>query len=961
MLALTNLDLTLSNLKNGQSAELQLSAALRVEQNPPGGTNGSLAAAINGNFNFDLTPDLKPASASGKAQLSIFSAGGAFGDFSKLAAGLDCNVTPTEIKQLDLHFQNAGAPLGNLALSGPLDLARMEGSLQVDLQGIDRRLLNLAGAAHGIDFGSTAVSSTNEITLTNSGKTIAATGRFIADKFQVTRAGQSTPALNFGADYAVTVDGTAQTALLHKLTLSGTQDGHPLLSARLSQPMNLAWGNSAGGVGDSALALDLTNLNLTDWRPFLGNAVSAGDVNLQLKLSSQQGGKQLGFDLNSQVNDLAARIGSNQIFQVAVNLAAKGGAVDFKQFSLTAYRLQIIRQNQPLLTASGTGAYNLADASADAQIALEASLAGLDEAFPQPDTTISSGTLKLNGRVTQKQNTQTVIGQLALADFTGQLGKNSFSNFGSTMDVDVSRTPEQIQIQKLNGALTQNGNARGDFALTGTFEPSNQTVQLSAKLSGFNQDGLRPFLEPLLAGKQLVSIAVNGNASVQYAPNSSSAIKADLQVTNLVVRDPKGQFPETPLAAQLQIDTSLQKQSADIHQFRIGLTPTDHAQNRIQLQGKVDFSNPNAVQGDLNLSSDGLDLTRYYDLFAGGAKASWEAVPTTSPASTASAPANQEPAPVNLPLHNFTVAANIRRLYLHEVAITNFQTTAKMDGGHVLVKPFQLVLNGAPASATADLDLSVPGYKYNLNINADQVPLTPLVDTFAPGRQGQLGGTLTAHSQIAGAGVTGMDLKQNLTGQFEVDATNLNLSVLNVRSQILKSLINVVATVPQLLSNPETAVVSLLTRATGLSKGGLMNQLQQSPIETITVQGGARDGRINLQLAVVQSAAFEADATGTIALAPVLTNSTINIPVTILLSRSIAGQLNLAAANTSAGEYVPLPQFFTMTGTLGNPGKKINKFALVGLTVQSVGNSLIQPANGNSSPAGNLLNQLLRR
>ena len=70
--------------------------------------------------------------------------------------------------------------------------------------------------------------------------------------------------------------------------------------------------------------------------------------------------------------------------------------------------------------------------------------------------------------------------------------------------------------------------------------PPTRTVQLSAKLSGFNQDGLRPFLEPLLAGKQLVSIAVNGNASVQYAPNSSSAIKADLQVTNLVVHDPQG-------------------------------------------------------------------------------------------------------------------------------------------------------------------------------------------------------------------------------------------------------------------------------------------------------------------------------------------------------------------------------------------------------------------------------------
>ena len=39
----------------------------------------------------------------------------------------------------------------------------------------------------------------------------------------MTRAGQTTPTLDFSADYAVTVDNTAQTALLHKLTLTGTQ------------------------------------------------------------------------------------------------------------------------------------------------------------------------------------------------------------------------------------------------------------------------------------------------------------------------------------------------------------------------------------------------------------------------------------------------------------------------------------------------------------------------------------------------------------------------------------------------------------------------------------------------------------------------------------------------------------------------------------------------------------------
>ena len=576
----------------------------------------------------------------------------------------------------------------------------MEGQLQVKLQGIDRRLLNLAGAARGIDFGSTAISSTNEITLTKSGKTIAATGRFIADRFQVTRAGQTTPTLDFGADYAVTLDNTAQTALLDKLTLTGTQEGHPLLAARLSEPMSLAWGNNAGRVGDSALDLDVTNLNLADWRPFLGDTVSAGNVNLQMKLSSQQEGRQLGFGLNSQINNLAVRISSHQTFQATVNLQARGQTADFKKFNLGEYQLQISRQNQPLLAINGSGTYDLTDASADAQIVLQASLAGLSEAFPQPGSSVSSGNIELNGRITQKQNAQTITGRLVLANFTGQTGKNSFRDFGSTMDVDVSRTPERIQIKKLTGALTQSGNPGGNFDLTGSYDPAHQTAQLTANLSGFNQDGLRPFLEPLLADKKLVSMAINGNASVQYDPDRSSAIKADLQVTNLVVNDPTGQFPATPLAAKLQIDTTLQNQAADIRQFQIGLTPTDRAQNQIQLQGHVDFSRTNAVQGNLKLSSDSLDLTSYYDLFAGGTNAGGKASLTTAPQAGPVAAANQEPPAINLPLQNFTVAANIARLYLREVAITNLQTTVKLDGSRVSIKPFQLVLNGAPVNAT---------------------------------------------------------------------------------------------------------------------------------------------------------------------------------------------------------------------------------------------------------------------
>ena len=93
----------------------------------------------------------------------------------------------------------------------------------------------------------------------------------------------------------------------------------------------------------------------------------------------------------------------------------------------------------------------------------------------------------------------------------------------------------------------------------------------------------------------------------------------------------------------------------------------------------------------------------------------------------------------------------------------------------------------------------------------------------------------------------------------------------------------------------------------------------------------------------------------------VLTNSTINIPVKISLSQAIAQKLNLTAPTASANSgYVPLPQFLTMTGTIGDPKADKNKLALVGLGVKSIEKSLLNPSGNNPSSVGNLLNQLLK-
>src|SRR3569833_509189 len=89
LVELTNVALSLTGLKNGESGKLTLSAILRDENNPPApAMYGLLQAKVDGSFNFSFTPDLKPSQILGDAHLEISQAAGSFNDFAKLLGTL---------------------------------------------------------------------------------------------------------------------------------------------------------------------------------------------------------------------------------------------------------------------------------------------------------------------------------------------------------------------------------------------------------------------------------------------------------------------------------------------------------------------------------------------------------------------------------------------------------------------------------------------------------------------------------------------------------------------------------------------------------------------------------------------------------------------------------------------------------------------------------------------------------
>jgi hypothetical protein len=916
---LSHVNITLDDLRNGQTAKLAMAADIKLANNPPGGQQGTLQAKLNGNFTAGFSKDLKPTTVQGSSQFNVQNSSGSLAELAGLSAQVNTDVTPTEVKQVALQFKKGNTALGEVRAQGPLDLNKQEGQVNVQVLNIDRQVLNLAGAASGMDFGSTVINSTNQIQL--AGKTVAALGQVDVAKLSIKRDGQTTPPLDLQVAYSVAVNTTDKSADLRTFALNGVQQNRGVLKGELTSPMRIAWGGATPNAGDSTFRLLVDSLNLADWKPIVGDI--AGKMNLTLNLTSQQSGKQLALDVTSQIDGLAMTFGTNKVQNVAVTLRTRGQAVDLKKITLPELRLETTLAGQPMLGVTGNVQMDRDAQTTDAQLTLNGAMPAVLKALSRADANASSGALNGQLRVAQKGEDQTVAGKLALISFNGQFGEQQFNNFGLNVELDAQKKGFEMELRKLAGTLTGGGKPGGSFDVTGKFNSEKQTSQFDLKLANINENAARPFLEPIFKGKQLASISISGNASGRYSADADALIKADFKVANLAVRDPKKSNPQTPLEAAFKLDATQKKEVIELRKCELNLAPTSRAKNAVQITGRLDRSQTNAMQGNLKVNADSLDVTPYYDLIAGDKQP--EEAATASPSQPPPpADANKEPEPTKLPFRNTVADIQIKRLYLREIDIANFTSTTKVDGSLIQLKPVQMTINGKPLSASIDLNLGVPGYQYDIALQADRVPVEPLANSLSPDYKGRMKGDLLANVQVKGAGTTGVNLKKTLVGDIGVTITNANIQLVGPRSKTFLGTLG--------------AILTSVGHAMGVP------DLSKSPVKWLNSRIKMGEGKMELADLTVFSDAFIVESRGVVPIADVLTNSPINnLPVEISLSRSAAERARVLPANTPTNApFVKLPTLAYVRGTIGDPKPDVKETVIVGLVAKSA-SGLISP------------------
>lgn len=1139
-----NLNVALDQLRNGGSGKIKLSSDLKFEQATPSGkpmTTDRAQAKLGGDIELALDAQLMPGAVKGGLRFDLGKTEGSFKDLAGLSGTLQADTTLNEVRQLALRFERGGKGLGSILASGPFNLEKREARLNLQVQSIDRQVLNLFGASRGWDFGESTLNTTNNIEISQKGSLINATGSLTGNHIEIRQVGGASPPLDLSLNYQVNVNLDQKTASIQKLDLAGRNNQKELLSASLDRPMNLNWGAMATSIPDSTLKIGLSDFDLQSWRVLLGTNIPNGRVDFQWTVQSQQDGKKLGTKLSGDVRELSARFGTNVIEKAQARFQISGQVQNLQLVDIDSYRFEILLNNQIVASDSGNFHGDLSKKEFNLKSDSEASLPDLLRSFPFPKLAVSTGRLKGSSVISHTSQRHVESAKWQLANFTGRFGDFSLRDFQTSIDYGMNLADNTIDLQKLNLAFSEGGRPAGNIDLSGRYQMSNGVAQVAFKIANLNQELLRPFAAPSLGDLQLLSVALNGQGSANYDPKNESSVKADfaianwamkdakagfpaqpingriqvdgsmrqnaidvrqlavdfqqgnakpshldlkgrydltnqagnvafnitqidqailgpfvapflgktklvsvvvngqgtasfdpktssavkgeikinrlalddpqnrfpkspldariqldgsvrqpdveirqllfdisqgtasaghidltgklnltnltgagrfkisdfdqtvfrpllapalggnsllsigvsgsgsasydpkgdavlaadLSVTNLVVTSPKSRTTHAPLNAQMQLDSSVRKQAIQLKRVALNLSPTDRAKNQMQLQGKLDLSATNATPSQLSFQAESLDLTPYYDLFAGSSSTN-QAKPTSPGAAQTG-----EPPPIHLPIQQMTADLKINRCFLREVAITNLQATVKIDRDEFSLKPLQFVLNGAPVDGGALVNLGVPGYKYDLTLKADKVPLEPLARSFSPDTSGRMQGVLLADVKVKGAGTTGENLKKNLNGQVSLSLTNLNLDIVGKKTKALLEPIALVLRVPE---------------------------LTLTPLEWVSAKGDVGSGKINVSQFTVTSQAFAASGQGAVQIASILTNSTLNIPVTLSLRRSLAEKAHLVPNGTSANAtYVQLPSFAKLAGTLGEPKTDIDKLVISGLLLQSAG------------------------
>ncbi|MFZ9856602.1 MAG: AsmA-like C-terminal region-containing protein, partial [Limisphaerales bacterium] len=476
---------------------------------------------------------------------------------------------------------------------------------------------------------------------------------------------------------------------------------------------------------------------------------------------------------------------------------------------------------------------------------------------------------------------------VALEGLTGSVQGVALAEYRVGLETMVSLSGTKVAVRKGSLSLRSGSSPGGSLDVTGDYDLGLQRGALDIRSVNLNEKAIGPFVSLALAPKRLESVSLDWNGKLGIDLAEQSSVKSSLRITRLLVTDPEGVLPRTPLALGVDLDGLLRGQTVTVSKLVLDLGSTPRASNRIEATALVDLSPKKAEPSRVKITSDGIDLDPIYDLFMGGRTTAAKESPKTTAAALPE-PSSTLGKPIQLPVQRLTFESEIARVHFREIAVTNWVTKVSTEGSQIQIQPLSLTLNGAPVSASAKVDLGVQGFRYETMGSLDRIPVAPAIHSFVDRSLMEAEGTMSAKWSITGSGVAVPELRKTLKGSGQFLGTNLNYRVTAAQNPLI-----------------ETLVMAL--------SGALrIPNLSRMPVDVVSASAEVDQGVVQIRSFEVGNATYLATGKGRIELQDVLDDSRYDIPISVSVPDALTKKREA------------LPDFLTIRGTVGKPKADID-------------------------------------
>jgi len=532
------LDLSIDQLRNGQTSEGVLKLSLLMEQ---WGTNSvvedSLSATFEVSSNVALDADLVPGAIELELNGAVDKVLGRFKESSGASVKMTIASAGSKIENVTVAFSRDGHEVGRVEAAGEYEIDDGVGEFDLTVKQLPPLVQDLVSIALAMDFDLGSLGSTNHIVLRGLNKPISAQGSLQLGQLTVRNSTGSTPRVDLGLEYDFYLDLENSRGRFDRVNLAVNEDGQARAAASITEPFSFAWVESLGSAQGSKLELSLSDVSLDEWQALTGKLPVNGLLNLNAAIQSQQEGQMLVVNGRTSLRQASIERGTNVFTNVEADLVLEGQLDRFHLLSLRSLDFKISQSNRPPASVRGSGTMNFTNLVTDVQVALNFPLTNMVSEVSGFPEMLGSGLASYNGLVVYTNGSLIIDGKLDGSNLDLSVVEKAFGKTTLQVPLSAQLVNQQLKWSIVDASIHPAAGEVLPFSSSGDLGLDNLAGTLSLSIPRIGNDLMNGYLTNHLDGGRLKSgllkVAVNGDLLADGRQKWSAVI----QSTNMVIVD----------------------------------------------------------------------------------------------------------------------------------------------------------------------------------------------------------------------------------------------------------------------------------------------------------------------------------------------------------------------------------------------------------------------------------------